>query len=126
MVEIMSSRFEVMREVLTALSRGNPDILGSAIVSEEGLVIASFLPEGYDDQRVSAVTAALHSIANRAAQQIALGEVQRMMLFAEKGGAILCSGKRASLVVLTRPNAKIGLVLMDIMDAVEKLKDVLG
>ena len=69
---MMSSRFEVMREVLTALSRGNPDILGSAIVSEEGLVIASFLPEGYDDQRVSAVTAALHSIANRAAQQLSL------------------------------------------------------
>ncbi|MEM1809178.1 MAG: roadblock/LC7 domain-containing protein [Nitrososphaerota archaeon] len=64
----MSSRFEVMREVLTALAV-TPDacILGSAIVSEEGLVIASFLPEGYDDQRVSAVTAALHSIANRAA-----------------------------------------------------------
>jgi len=122
----MSSRFELMREVLIQLSRGNPDILGSAIVSEDGLVIASALPEGYDDQRVSAVTAALSSIANRAAQQIALGEVRRMMLFAEKGGAILCSGRRASLVVLTRPNAKIGLVLMDVMEAVDKLKDVLG
>lgn len=122
----MSSRFELMQEVLNYLSHGNPDILGSAIVSEDGLIIASSLPEGYDDQKISAVTAALQSIANRAAQQIALGGVQRMMLFAEKGGTILCSGKKASLVVLTRPNAKIGLVLMDVMEAVEKLKEVLG
>lgn len=122
----MASRFELMREVLSNLSRGNPDILGAAIVSEDGLVVASALPEGYDDQKVSAVTAALHSIANRAAQQIALGDVQRMMLFAEKGGAILCAGKKASLVVLTRPSAKIGLVLMDVIDAVDKLKEVLG
>lgn len=122
----MSSRFEKMREVLNTLSHGNPDILGSAIVSNDGLVIASYLPEGYDEQRVSAVAAALQSIASRAAQQIALGEVQRMMLFAEKGGAILCAGKKSSLVVLSRPNAKIGLVLMDVTDAVERLKDILG
>jgi predicted regulator of Ras-like GTPase activity (Roadblock/LC7/MglB family) len=115
-----------MRAVLGQLPCGDPDILGSAVVSEDGLVIASALPEGYDGQRVSAVTAALSSIVNRAAQQIALGEVQRMMPFAEKGGVILCSGKKASLAVLTRSSAKIGLVLMDLMEAVDKLEDVLG
>jgi hypothetical protein len=29
-------------------------------------------------------------------------------------------------MVLTRSNARIGLVLMDVMEAVDKLKDVLG
>ena len=100
--------------------------MGAAVVSEEGLIIASSLPTGIDEQRISAVVAALQSIAERAAQQITLGSVSRLILFAERGGAILCSGKRAALVILMRPNAKLGLILMDVKDATEKLKEILG
>jgi len=39
---------------------------------------------------------------------------------------VICSGKLSSLIVLTRPDAKIGLVLMDVIEAVDKLRDVLG
>jgi len=122
----MSSRSEKLRELLEGLSRGNPDILGSAIVSDEGLIVASFLPGDLDEHRISAITAALRAVANRAAQQIALGNVERIMMFAERGGAVICSGKFSSLIVLTRPDAKIGLVLMDVIEAVDKLRDVLG
>lgn len=121
----MATRLERIQSVLSELSTGNPDIMGAAIISEEGLTIASDLPAGIDEQRVSAVAAALESIAERAAQQIALGKVSRLMIFAENGGALLCSGGKASLIILIRPNAKLGLVLMDAREAVDKLKDVL-
>ncbi len=121
----MSTRLERIQTVLGDLSTGNPDIVGAAVISEEGLIIASDLPAGIDEQRVSAVTAALESIAERAAQQIALGKVSRLMIFAENGGALLCSGKKASLVILIKPNAKLGLILMDAKEAVDKLKDIL-
>lgn len=122
----VSSRVERIQNVLNSLSSGNPDILGAALISEDGLIIASRLPAGMDDERVSAVVAALQSIAERAAQQIELGKISKMMVFAEKGGALLYVGKKASLVVFTRPTAKLGLVLMEATEAAENLSDVLG
>lgn len=122
----MSSRVERIQNVLNSLSSGNPEILGAALISEDGLVIASRLPAGMDDERVSAVVAALQSIAERAAQQIELGKISRLMVFADRGGALLYVGKKSSLVIFTRPTAKLGLILMEATEAAENLSDVLG
>ena len=121
----MAARLERIQSILNEICTGNPDITGAAVVSEEGLIIASNLPAGIDEQRVSAVFAALQSIAERAAEQIGLGKITRMMVFAEKGGALMCSGGKASLVIFIRQKAKLGLVLMDASDAYEKLSELL-
>jgi predicted regulator of Ras-like GTPase activity (Roadblock/LC7/MglB family) len=105
--------------------RGNPDVTGVSIISAEGLVIESSLPSGVDEEKASAAFSALQSIVERVSDQVALGKLNFLILLTDKGGAILYPGKKASLVVLMSPKAKIGLLIIDVKDMVEKLKDVL-
>jgi len=121
----LAARLERIQSILNEICTGNPDVTGAAVISEEGLLIASALPAGIDKQRVSAVFAALQSIAERVAEQIGLGKITRMVVFAEGGGALICSGEKASLVVFIRQKANLGLVLMDASDAYEKLSELL-
>ncbi len=119
------SRVEKLQGVLDELSM-NPEIVGSAVVSEDGLIIASSLPSELDEERVSAVVAALQSIAERSTHQIGLGRINRLMVFAERGGVLLYVGEKASLAVFTRPSAKLGLILLETAEAVKSLKEFLG
>jgi len=105
--------------------RGSPDITGVSIISNEGLVIESNLPAGIDEERASAAFSALQSIVERVSDQVALGKLNFLILLTDKGGAILYPGKKASLVVLMSPKAKIGLLIIDVKDIVERLKDIL-
>lgn len=121
----MSTRAEKIRSVVSEFMRGNPDVTGLAIISVEGLVIESSLPPGLDEERASAAFSALQSIVERVADQVALGKLNFLILLTDKGGAILYPGKKASLIVLMSPKAKIGLLIIDVKDLVEKLKDIL-
>ncbi|MCL7383507.1 MAG: roadblock/LC7 domain-containing protein [Thaumarchaeota archaeon] len=121
----MSTRAERIRSVVSDFMRGNPDVTGVSIISAEGLVIESSLPSGVDEEKASAAFSALQSIVERVSDQVALGKLNFLILLTDKGGAILYPGKKASLVVLMSPKAKIGLLIIDVKDMVEKLKDVL-
>ncbi|MEM3398335.1 MAG: roadblock/LC7 domain-containing protein [Nitrososphaerota archaeon] len=121
----MSTRAEKIRSVISELIRGNPDVSGAAIISTEGLVIESSLPSGVDEERASAAFSALQSIVERVSDQVALGKLNFLILLTDKGGAILYPGKKASLIILMSPKAKIGLLIIDVKDTVEKLKDIL-
>ena len=121
----MSTRAEKIRSVISEFMRGNPDVTGLAIISVEGLIIESSLPPGLDEERASAAFSALQSIVERVADQVALGKLNFLILLTDKGGAILYPGKKASLIVLMSPKAKIGLLIIDVKDLVEKLKDII-
>jgi len=113
-------------EILRRLSDTNQDIVGAAIVSNEGLMLTGEIPKDMDKDLVSAAFAALVSIAERASQQMRLGDVTQLIMLSENGGALICSGKKSSLVLLMKPNANLGLILIDVADVVREIKDVLG
>lgn len=121
----MSARAERIKNVVNEFMRGNPDVAGVSIISAEGLVIESSLPAGIDEERASAAFSALQSIVERVSDQVALGKLNFLILITDKGGAILYPGKKASLIVLMTHKAKIGLLIIDVKDVIEKLKDVL-
>lgn len=110
---------------LRKLSETNQDIMGILIISSEGLMLAGKLPKNMDEDLVSAAFTALGSIAQRVSQQIELGNVVQLVMFSEKGGVLIRSGKRSSLVVLMKPDANLGLILMDMMNVMKEIEDVL-
>jgi len=58
------SRTELMVDRLRDLQTGTPDIEASAVVSVDGLIMASSLPAGVEEDRVSAMSAAMLSLAS--------------------------------------------------------------
>ena len=94
----------------------------SALISNDGLMIASALPTGVDEDRVGAMSAALLSLGDRAGRELARGSIDRIMIQGEKGYVIMTSsGDEAVLTIMAKPNAKLGMLFLDIKRASEAL-----
>ena len=110
-------RTDMFQQVLEELKGSSADVEASALISTDGLMIASSLPNGMDEDRVGAMSAALLSLGDRAARELARGTLERVLLQGERGYA----GSEAVLTVLARHSAKLGLLFLDIKRAAEAL-----
>lgn len=115
-------RIDMIQQTLIELNGATADIEASALISTDGLMMASSLPQGMDEDRVGAMSAALLSLGERAARELARGALQRVLIQGERGYVIMsASGTEAVLTVLAKPNAKLGLIFLDMRRAAESL-----
>ncbi|MDO4708456.1 MAG: roadblock/LC7 domain-containing protein [Pseudomonadota bacterium] len=115
-------RTDMFQRLLEDLTGSSADIEASALTSTDGLMIASSLPHDMDEDRVGAMSAALLSLGERAAQELARGALERVLIQGDKGYVIMsAAGNEAVLIVLARQNAKLGLLFLDIKRAAEAL-----
>ena len=120
------SRTELMVRRLRDLQVSTPDIEASAVVSVDGLSIASSMPAGIEEDRVSAMSAAMLSLGERIAQEMGRGALTQVYVKGEHGYVILSEiGEEAVLTVLAREDAKLGLVLFDMRRATDDLRALL-
>jgi uncharacterized protein len=111
---------------LRELQASSPDIEASVVVSVDGLSMASALPPGMEEDRVSAMSAAMLSLGERIASELKRGSLEQVYIKGEKGYAILLSiGREAVLTALTRSEAKLGLILLDMRRAAEELASLI-
>lgn len=107
---------------LKDLQAGSPDIEASAVVSVDGLTMASSLPADVEEDRVSAMSAAMLSLGERIATELRRGTLDQVYIRGEGGFVILMSvGEEAVLTTLARPQAKLGLLFLDMKRAAEEL-----
>ncbi len=116
------SRTQLMVDRLRQLQASSPDIEASAIVSVDGLPIASALPQGVEEDRVSAMSAAMLSLGERIAGELGRGNLAQVYIKGENGYVVLMSiGEDAVLTALARQQAKLGLIFLDMRRATEDL-----
>ncbi len=116
------NRTQLMVERLRELQASSPDIEASAIVSVDGLTIASALPHGAEEDRVSAMSAAMLSLGDRIATELGRGSLEQVYIKGQTGYVILMSvGQEAVLTALARDQAKLGLIFLDMRRAAEDL-----
>lgn len=119
------SRTQMMVERLRELQSSSPDIEASAIVSVDGLPIASSLPQDFEEDRVSAMSAAMLSLGERIASELGRGLLDQVYIRGEDGYVILMAvGEEAVLTVLAHQNAKLGLIFLDMRRAVEDITEI--
>ena len=118
----MAKRTENMTNILKDLESGTPDIEASAIVSVDGLIVASALPKDVEEERVAAMSAAMLSLGERTAQELNRGNLDQVFIRGELGYVLLISaGEEAVLTALVRKEAKLGLIFLDMKRAVEEI-----
>jgi predicted regulator of Ras-like GTPase activity (Roadblock/LC7/MglB family) len=118
----MRSRTEQMVGRLRDLRVSTPDIEASAVVSVDGLIIASDLPADVEEDRVSAMSAAMLSLGERIAGELGRGMLDQVYIRGDNGYVILMSvGEEAVLTSLARQDAKLGLVFLDMRRAAADL-----
>lgn len=115
-------RPEMIQQILSELQGSSADVEASALISTDGLMIASVLPQSMDEDRVGAMSAAMLSLGSRAASELARGTLERVLLQGEKGYVVMsASGEGAVLTVLAKQNAKLGLLFLDMKRAAQEL-----
>jgi hypothetical protein len=123
---IMASRTEKLTEMLKELSGTSPDIEASAIVSTDGLVIASALPKDVEEDRVAAMSAAMLSLGERTSKELMKGSLEEVFVKGQNGYILLLgAGEEAVLTALARKDAKLGLVFLDMKRAAEEIGKVI-
>lgn len=120
-------RIDVIQTVLNNLNSDSPDVEASALISSDGLMMASALSSSMDEDLVSAMSAALLSLGERAGEELARGTLEQLLIQGEQGYIVMSSaGEEAVLTVLAKPKAKLGLVFLDMKRAAKKLAELLA
>ncbi|MEW6092880.1 MAG: roadblock/LC7 domain-containing protein [Chloroflexota bacterium] len=121
------NRSELMVNRLRNLHAAAPDIEASAVVSVDGLIIASALPQGAEEDRVSAMSAAMLSLGERIAGELGRGDLEQVYIKGNSGFIVLTSvGEDAVLTTLARQEAKLGLIFLEMRRAAEDLVKLVG
>ena len=121
------SRTEQLTKLIKQLSTTTPDVEAAAIVDNDGLIIASSLPQGIEEEGVAAMTAALLGISERIASELSRGEFEMVMIKGGQGYAVITrSGPESVLAVLTTQNAKLGLIFMDVKRTCKEIARILN
>lgn len=119
-------RADMLTSVLTELNGTSADIQASGVISTDGLMIASVLPTGLDEDRVGAMSAAMLSLGDRTAKELARGTLEQVLVKGALGYVLMTyAGEEAVLTVIAKPNAKLGLIFLDVKRAAESIADLL-
>jgi predicted regulator of Ras-like GTPase activity (Roadblock/LC7/MglB family) len=116
-----------LNAILQNFVSGTGEVQGAAIVTPDGLPLATTLPGGMDEERVAAMSAAMLSLGERIGNELVRGLIDRIFVQGEKGFGILTScGEDAVLLVLASEAAKQGLLMLEIKRAAAELMTLLG
>ncbi len=119
----MAINSEKIGYVLQNFVTTTPDVQGAAVVTPDGLPVASSLPGAMDDERVSAMSAAMLSLGERIGKELARGDIDRIYVEGSEGISILTQcGEEAVFLVLAGKAAKQGVLMLEIKRALAELK----
>jgi predicted regulator of Ras-like GTPase activity (Roadblock/LC7/MglB family) len=119
-------RAEVLTTILSDLNGTSADIEASAVISLDGLMMAALLPQNMDEDRVGAMSAALLSLGDRTAKELARGELEQVLVKGARGYVLMThAGPEAVLTTLAKANAKLGLIFLDVKRAAEAITKVI-
>jgi len=114
-----------MSERLRDLQASSPDVEASAVISVDGLTIASALPENVEGDRVAAMSAAMLSLGERISGELGRGNLDQVYIRGANGFMILMAvGNEAVLTVLARKQAKLGLLFLDMRRVTQDLSEL--
>lgn len=119
-------RADMLTSILTELNGTSADIEASGIISTDGLMIASVLPASMDEDRVGAMSAAMLALGDRTANELSRGNLEQVLIKGNRGYVLMTyAGSEAVLTVLAKPNAKLGLIFLDVKRAAESIAEML-
>jgi hypothetical protein len=126
-------RSDLLRRSLAALHRDAPGILGSAIITHDGLVIAVY-PPGWDSdiqdptggENVAAMAAVVVGVAERTMDRLAQGDLERVLMEGAQGAiGVFPATPDSALAVLVEKDAKLGLTLHAVRKTAEEIRSIL-
>lgn len=116
---------EKLSAILNDLNSSSADIEASAVLSTDGLMMSSLLTADMDEDRVGAMSATMLSLADRIATELARGSLEEVLIKGKLGYILMThAGSDAVITVLTKPEARLGLISLDVKRAADAIKKI--
>ena len=116
-----------LRPILRALNSISPEIEATAVMSRDGLSVASVLGEGVDPDRLGAMCAALLGLADTTARELNRGTLLQVLIHGTNGYMLITHvGENAVLAVASKPKTNLGMVFLEAKKTAQKIADVIG
>ncbi len=120
------NRMDQLNGLLRSFHTSTPDIEGTAIITNDGLIVTAHLPASMEEERVAAMAAAMLSLGDRTAAELERGDLEQVYVQGSDGYVLLRRASAETLVlVLTTKKAKLGLVFLDVGRLVDSVHEVL-
>ncbi len=117
---------EQLDAILNEFERNVPHVEATAVVSTDGLVIASRLPDQVEEDRIGAMGAAILSISSRSGDELDRGEMERVLIEGESGYILIRSiGEDAILVALIDKDVRLGMLFYECKKCIGRLTEIL-
>jgi predicted regulator of Ras-like GTPase activity (Roadblock/LC7/MglB family) len=110
-----------MEIILRELNKTS-DVVGSFIVAEDGIIVASDLQSEIDAEMIGALISSIIRASRQTVDKMEYGDVMNFMLEAEKNKLFFAKCRFGFLVVVTCPEANLGLIRVEVKNAVKKLE----
>jgi len=119
-------RTEALNTILNDLNGSTTDIVASAVLSTDGLMMASRLPGDMDEDRVGAMSAAMLSLGERISNELMTGELEQVLIKGDLGYVLMThAGSEAVVTVIAKPETRLGLMFLDIRRAAQSIAKIL-
>lgn len=123
----MPTRGEQIAQALDAFLQGCTDVEGAAVVSVDGLPMASALPMHVEEDRLAAMAAAMLSLGEKASEGLSRGKLSELHLEGAAGTVhLMAAGPQAVFCAICRDGAKTGLVLFEMTSAADRIAAALA
>lgn len=123
---MMATKQEQLDSILNQLENTG-GIVGSAVISRDGLVVTSHIPSEANAESFAALTATMTGAAETSVMVVGKGTPERILVETDSIKLITVgAGSELFLTVLASPEANLGLVFMEMKSTVEAIKGVVG
>lgn len=117
----------ILEKILTDLNAQTADITASAVISKDGLPVATVLQRDANVDRVGGMSAALLVLGNRATKELSCGNLLQTVVQGDGGFILLIeAGEEMALVVTAKFDAKLGMILFQARQAAEQIKHIIA
>lgn len=121
-----ATRSERISEVLRALRHSTPEIEGATLVSSDGFIVASVIPNEVDEDVVGGMAASLLGIGERIAADLLKAQMEQIYVRSARGYIVIhACGSEAMLVLLVSREAKLGLIFLELKRTAQELTRLL-
>ena len=110
-----------MYEVLNELNK-TTGISGSMVVGNDGIVIAADLDESFEGDTIGALAASITANIQKSLDRLETAPLKQVTIEADDGKLFFTDAGLGILVVTTEKLVNIGLIRLEIKNAISKLK----
>ena len=120
------SREQQMLETLKELRSDSNGVQAVVLISSDAMALASDMPDGMEEEVMSATASSLIAAGERVASELSRGTLDQVYLRGEAGDLVVVKVNDDALLACTVDNAaKMGMTLLEVNRCAQRLADII-